>query len=870
MCYIAHSKSCCTVAMQKIYRKLHWLPLALLLVGLAVIFSDFRLLWLGLGDYLARTAPAETSVDHAYFRSAESLTIEQALQRTFAPTPINKAPSNYGLHQSWHQLIITNEATTATDFVLMLDNPMIDRLNVYEVQTARVSRIAELGDETPGLETEQRTKPHATFQLNPNDTLQVVISAETSGAPKLPIVLLTAEEFEQYVRVERMIWGSFIGIALLMAVYNLVLYMGVRDLSYLAYVGYAITVLIALGVVHGYNYYLFPEAFAQALSKHIIPVNALLAIVTLFFAQFFLRITQQDGAIYQQTKAIILFFSAFMVVSLFVSEHISAQAFAGVQLLFYVVAFRLISYKVKERFIWSKYYVLSWLPLFVGAAIGYLLFTGVVDYSFWTRHAFLFSAMLEMTLISMALADRLGNTEMQRLYQATHDMKFGFANDALLHKTITQLSKETPDPDLSLISIELTNYNQVSPYLTEPQLQTLMHHLARYLVNQLRKTLPLMVIDKKNPLNDTIALARGEVFSVLVSSKDSTLLHAALEQLTSLNNFNPIQGEIPFRVQCVFGASMFNAQDTNTWDLINHSKQAITQAKQRGISYFLYSPDSDLISARRIKLAQDLADAIRQDDLELHHQPQTIVMPSHIVASELLVRWKHPLYGMIAPDEFVRIAEETGLINHLTTWVMRRAMKHAQALTTFKMQDFHFSINVSALDMSHRGFAKNVKKMLKHTGMSASHFTFELTETTHSLDADTFNENLNKLRDLGICLAIDDFGTGYSSLTYASDHPFSELKIDKQFISDILTSEKHQAVVRATITMAKNLGLYVTAEGVEDAETYALLKDMGCDKLQGYFIAKPMPFADYLKWKSPNFHNPVSVGETHEILFDQD
>jgi EAL domain-containing protein (putative c-di-GMP-specific phosphodiesterase class I) len=681
---------------------------------------------------------------------------------------------------------------------------------------------------------------------------------------------MTKDEFEDYRILEHLIWGTFIGIALLMAVYNLVLYLGVRDLTYLAYIGYVMAIMIELGVVHGYGYYLFPESLQLYLSKQIIPLNVVLSLMTIFFAFNFLRFTKEHKDIYRLYRGLTYSLGLFLVFALFVPEYITAQMFAIAQIALYATAYKMVRFNIKERFVWSKYYVYSWLPLFLGAGIGFMLFTGYTPYNFWTRHAFLFSAIFEMTLISMALAERLGNTESQRLYQATHESKFGFANDGMLQKVISRLHDENPSQPLSLITVEITNYNVISPYLNEKQLSVLILSLAQYIVSQLKKTLPVVEIDEENEQNTCISLARGDLLSILVQTNNHRVIEIALERLSDLENFNPVQGSIPYRIHCVFGSAILVGPDANPLDLINHAKQAISQAKEKDMPFYLYSPESNLISERRIKLALDLANAIRNNELELYHQPQVFSLPTHITPSELLIRWNHPSYGFISPDEFVMVAEETGLINHLTTWVINRAAKHAQALTTFGIYDFHFSINISAHDLSKEGFCREIGDIFKRHRLLTNQFTLELTETTHSIDSDTFNKNLFDLNEMGFALAIDDFGTGYSSLTYASDHPFRELKIDKQFIQDFIHSEKHQAIVKATITMAKNLNLNVTAEGIEDVATLNKLKDMGCDKLQGYIIAKPMPFADYLKWRSPNFTEAAKVGENLTLNFGDD
>ncbi|MBU2862424.1 EAL domain-containing protein [Reinekea forsetii] len=854
------------------FRPLNAIPVVFVVSVIAIILAGFALKWSNFNDLLSRDHPEFIDLDYGFTRTTQSVNPEKLDALEFSQSKLNSIKPKYGDHTDWHKFTLTNKDTKSSSLVVKFDNPMIDNIDIYRFRSSTQTYVLEkqIGDLLKNIPVDERIASAYQFSLRPMESRTFIVASQTLGSPKLPIVIFTKDEFSDYQRIEFLIWGTFIGIAMLMAIYNLVLYQGVRDLTYLAYIGYVIAILVNLGVIHGYGYYLFKEPVQLFLNQHILPQNALLALMTIFFAVNFLKFNRSYTKMHRYYSILSACLAIYFVFSFFIPEYLTVPVFSVLQLSLYILAYKMVTFKIKERFSWSKYYVISWLPLFIGAGVGFALFTGNAPYNFWTRYAFLFSAIFEMTLISMALAERLGNTESQRLYQATHESKFGFANDGLLQKTINRLQEGIPKEPISLITVEITNYNVIAPYLTDKQLSVMIFGLANYIVSQLKSTLPVIELDEVNNKNGAIALARGDLLSILVNTDDYINIEDALKRLSDLENFNPVQGSIPYRIHCIFGAAIVDAKETNQFDLINQAKQAITQAKEKDVPYFIYSPESDLISERRIKLALDLANAIRNNELELYHQPQLFSNQTHITPSELLIRWKHPLYGFISPDEFVMIAEETGLINHLTTWVITRAAKHAKALVTFGIHDFHFAINVSAHDLSKDGFCHEICNIFKRHNLLTNQFTLELTETTHSLDSETFNKNLFDLSEAGFNLAIDDFGTGYSSLTYASDHPFDDIKIDKQFIQDFFNSEKHQAIVKATITMAKNLDLNVTAEGIEDGVTLELLKELGCDKLQGYYIAKPMPFNEYLKWRSPNFETHTKIGENLTLDFNEE
>jgi diguanylate cyclase len=242
-----------------------------------------------------------------------------------------------------------------------------------------------------------------------------------------------------------------------------------------------------------------------------------------------------------------------------------------------------------------------------------------------------------------------------------------------------------------------------------------------------------------------------------------------------------------------------------------------------------------------------LRQAIERNHLELHYQPKVDIATSTITGAEALVRWRHPKFGLIMPDEFIGLVERTRLVRPLTQWIMERAFADCRTLHESGL-DLTVAINLSAKDLHDPELPDRIVGVMAKTEVQPQWFIFEITESSIIVDPDRVLNVLERINGLGFGLSIDDFGTGYSSLAYLRKLPVNELKIDRSFVRDLAEGQKDDVIVRATVQLAHNLALTVTAEGVEDAATLAALRDCGCDRAQGYHLSRPVPLGSFLQW----------------------
>ena len=261
-------------------------------------------------------------------------------------------------------------------------------------------------------------------------------------------------------------------------------------------------------------------------------------------------------------------------------------------------------------------------------------------------------------------------------------------------------------------------------------------------------------------------------------------------------------------------------------------------------------PFEALNVAQRLALAADLQQSLRRNKLQLYHQPQINLATRKVDGSEALLRWHHDEQGFIAPDIFIKLAEDTGIINELTLWVIDSACQQLEELHKLGYNDHNVSVNISGKDITEHNFLDNVRAIIEKYDIRLSCLTFELTESVMVTDLLNLSQTMEELTALGIQVAIDDYGTGYSSLFYISKLPFTEIKIDKSFIDGITKNKADLDLVKATIAMAHSLHLTVIAEGVETKEQVETLNQLQCDSLQGYFFSKPITATELLCYRN--------------------
>ena len=283
--------------------------------------------------------------------------------------------------------------------------------------------------------------------------------------------------------------------------------------------------------------------------------------------------------------------------------------------------------------------------------------------------------------------------------------------------------------------------------------------------------------------------------------------------------------------------------------LMWHAHIAMQQAKStQGCTFHVFNERINRNARSLADLESELRRALRRDELELHYQPRLDLGTGQIVGLEALVRWRHAERGLLAPSEFVPLAEQSGLIVPLGYWVISRALRDMQALRERGLEPLHMAVNLSFRQFQDSQLLSTLSRLISERGVEAQWLEFELTETAVMRRSDLVKQTMDALGRLGVRFSLDDFGTGFSSFVHLNSLPITLLKIDKSFVGGMESREENRKLVHAMINLAHNLKLEVVAEGVETPEQLALLRDFGCDQVQGYFISKPLPLAELVEY----------------------
>jgi len=344
------------------------------------------------------------------------------------------------------------------------------------------------------------------------------------------------------------------------------------------------------------------------------------------------------------------------------------------------------------------------------------------------------------------------------------------------------------------------------------------------------------------PTDALIARTAGDEFAALIEfDQDRSSIERRVSTFLATLRCGVNVGALNLPVRACVGIAYAPHHGNTVTNLLKCADSACSHAKRRGHnSYMVYSSDQQRLAKRRHQLEVGLLQAVRKNELSLQYQPQIDVRSRMTCGMEALLRWKSGELGNVSPGEFIDVAEQTGIITRLGTWVLRQAIDDYQRLSQFGMSPATLSVNLSRKQFDSTTMISDIEQLLDKSGFDPSRLCLEITETALFNDSTQLRTMLNELTGLGMKLAIDDFGVGYSSLLELRDFPISEVKIDRAFVMDVTTNKNSQEIIRAIVNIADSIGAHVVAEGIETEEQFDMIADLGCDRAQGYYLCEPM------------------------------
>ena len=422
-------------------------------------------------------------------------------------------------------------------------------------------------------------------------------------------------------------------------------------------------------------------------------------------------------------------------------------------------------------------------------------------------------------------------------HQALHDQLTGLPNRTLFSERISQaiLRARRQGTKLAVALVDLDRFKDINDSLGHSVGDRLLVKVGELMGQALRAS-------------DTVARLGGDEFGLVLPELATTdalipvldRLQAALER--------PIQLEdLPIGIEVSIGIAFYPDHGAEAQTLIQRADVAMYDAKRNGFTHAVYDDAGHAYDVINLTLVAELRRALAEHELVLHYQPKAALASGEVTSVEALVRWHHPTRGLVSPDAFIPLAQETSLIGPLTLYVIEEALLQIRTWREDGIE-LRVAVNLSTRNLLDRALPTQVAALLERCGVAAEMLELEVTETSMLANPSRARAVLNELSQLGIRLSIDDFGTGYSSLAYLRELPVDEIKIDRSFVAGMVKQAGDAVIVRSTVDLGRNLGLEVVAEGVETAEHWDRLRELGCDTAQGYYLSRPMPGPEMGDW----------------------
>ena len=389
---------------------------------------------------------------------------------------------------------------------------------------------------------------------------------------------------------------------------------------------------------------------------------------------------------------------------------------------------------------------------------------------------------------------------------------------------------------VALFFVDLDGFKQINDTLGHDAGDELIRTVASRLGTCVRKS-------------DSVARIGGDEFTLILEDVTTTgdivnIARKVIEVITRPVSYGTQQ----LFVGASIGIAVYPEGGEDVDWLLKHADMAMYQAKGlRGSAYRFYTQKMNVEATNQMYLEADLRRGLRRGEFELYYQPRVALESGRIAGVEALLRWNHPVRGVVSPAEFIPLAEEVGLIVPIGYWAIHRACQDILVMDGRGLDPIHVAVNLSFKQFADEMFEQTVGNIITESGIDPQRLEFELTETAIMANAEDTERSMQKIRAMGPRFSLDDFGTGFSSFAHIQRLPIGALKIDRSFVQNVLTGRDDATIVRAMISLAHNLGLEVIAEGAETREQVAFLRENDCDQVQGYYFARPMPFADLLE-----------------------
>ncbi|MFC7293141.1 EAL domain-containing protein [Marinobacter aromaticivorans] len=781
--------------------------------------------------------------------------------------PLGNSSPNFGYTRDTVWFRFDVPANRQAD-LLEVAYSQLDYISFYLLDSGELVDTVTTGDRYPFAQRPVLNR-HFLFPFNPDGgkNREILLEIRTEGTLQAPMSLWNTRAFFAHASVEEQLHAVYYGILISVIFFNLFVFFALREPVYLLYVLSTLGYLLLISNLNGTAFQLLWPESPEIQNRAMLFTVPLAVVFTLLFSRSFLKLEQTAPNL----NRIVLGFIAANALVAVVTGIIDYSNAIRITVAMAIPSTLLLTVIGPLQWMRGKpqasYYTIAWGALSLGSAITAANKYGMLPNNFITTYGMEIGSAFEAMLLALALAARIyqerqekveareaelaaiaarRSAELKLIENALHNTLTGLPNRASFEMHVNDLIHQAPHTRHGIVVIHMNNLQSVTKTLGHQNTDRILERVSQNLNAIIGKLPGIIPLGQHNGRSFFVACLDPETFAFVVNANltenAGRSVMRALEAVRRPVDYLGMQ--IPLGAQ--LGIAVSPAHGTDATSLIRRASiaESSERAKERGMAY--YKPSRDSYSAGRLTMVSKLQQALANNELELHLQPKLNLASGQVAGLEVLIRWPARQPSVCA-DEFIMLAEQTGLIKPLTRWVLERSLQIRSCL----LEHGHvldLSLNISPANLREPDFPDFVNRTMNAHPGHVGAVIFEVTETSMMQDPANALTALNSLANAGIPVSIDDFGSGYSSLSYIKQLPASEIKIDRSLITDLVTGEEDRVIVQTTINMCHSLGYRVVAEGVEDEATASLLKGMGCDMIQGYLLSRPLPLEQMLVW----------------------
>lgn len=771
----------------------------------------------------------------------------------------------------WVKTSVEMPDTSDAAWYLVIPYPLLEEAELYVLQGGQLPPIYYTSHEDFRQNRQHLDDYNMSLPIpgELSGQLELVIRAASSASLQVPVELWREDYLFDRFMTHSLYWGVYFGLLFGLVVYNLFLYLSIRDAAY----GYYMLYVAALGFVmlsiSGVGN-AFVWSHDPLFTRYALPIGTgFLSLCALLFAHQFLKWPGFSPRLRRSMRVVAGLAAVLILYTLF--DPIYGTLLAG--LLGVLVLALLISAGVASLMAGlaiARYFVLAWTAFALGGFLYLLTIFDVFPVNAVTSHGLAAGSAAEVLLLSFALAHRikedrakkmaalqrqqqaesqLRELHLKTLEQAMHDSLTRMPNASILKQGL----QDSIDHKIQ-VALVLVYYPQVKE-IASSMGHSLAEKMFLELVHRVNHALagpgPVISLESTEPA--CLAVPEfGSIAFLIEIDQLETELEVFIEERVGHHEVSVSSLRLPILMNLHCGVAI-HPEHGDTADVLFQYAFAARDASARDkMPVLVYNEEISAFARRRLALVNALPRAIKARELELYLQPQMSGSGQTLVGAELLLRWTSPSFGPVPTWELIDVAENSGLMDLLSRFVIEESWTTIKRLQQHGLQ-ITFSINLSVQNLINDSFVSYLLAGATDHGIPMDRLIFEVTETSMMHNMDAVIGSLLLIADSGCKVALDDFGTGYSSLAYLSRLPIHELKIDRCFISQMCSSRNDRWIVENTLKLARTLNLETVAEGVEDADTASLLHELGCHRLQGYHFAKPMPTDAFCEWALRQF-----------------